>query len=215
MTPLDVITLAQAKKFLKVEFSDDDDLIGGNGTTDFGLIGAAIGLVEQKSQYRLYQRIELLHSDGTYNVDLFQTPLNNVRVVTLEGNPVTWCQIKYEPVRVTVVFLRSTFGPFSGYGAGFTGFGNGGFGDGLDNGVIFPGQGFPASLPLYNILCDVGYTNAPASAGYQNISQIPLTLLQAVKTVITYMYENRDMSVADVLSNISLELDTYNRNPMF
>lgn len=208
MTPLNVITLDQAKAFLRVDFSDDDALITG-------LITAAVGLVEQKTQYRLYQRLEIQHSDGTYNVDLFQTPLNSVSVQTLDGTTVTWCQIKREPVRTTVVFLRSTFGPFSGYGAGFTGFGNGGFGDGLDNGVIFPGQGFPASLPLYNIICDVGYTEAPASGIYQDVTQIPYTLLQAVKTVITYMYENRDMSVADVLSNISLELDTYNRNPMF
>jgi hypothetical protein len=208
MTPLDIISLDQAKLFLRTDFNDDDSLI-----TD--LIYSAVALVEQKTQYRLYQRIETDYSDGTYNVDLFQQPLNNVTVTTLEGNPVTWCQVKRQPVRTTIVFLRSTFGPFSGYGNGFTGFGNGGFGDGFDNGVIFPGQGFPASLPLYTISCDVGYTNSPASAGYQDISQIPYGILIALKTIISYTYENRDMSKVDLPSNILMELESYTRNPMF
>jgi len=208
MTPLDVLSVADAKAFLRVDFSDDDDLIEG-------LIFSAVALIEQKTQYRLYQRTEIEHSDGTYNVDLFQQPLNSVIVQTLEGNPVTWCQIKREPLRTTIVFLRSTFGPFSGYGAGFTGFGNGGFGDGLDNGVIFASQGFPASLPYYNIICDVGYTDNPASSGYLSVDDIPYGIRIALKTIISYTYENRDMSKVDLPSNILMELESYVRSPMF
>jgi hypothetical protein len=209
MIATDIISVDQAKMFLRVDFSDDDTLIAG-------LINSAFNLVEQKTQYRFYQRVEIVNSDGTYNVDLFQKPLNSVTVLTLEGNPVTWCQIKREPVRTTVIFRRSTFGPFSGYGAGFTGFGNGGFGDGLDNGVIFGGQGFPASLPLYNIAIDCGYTNTiPTPAGYTDISACPPTLLQAIQTIISYTYENRDMSAVDLPSNILMELESYVQNPMF
>lgn len=215
LVPTDIISLASAKSFLRVDFTDDDFLIGGDGITTFGLIGSAMNLVEQKTQYRFYQRIEQINSDGTFNVDIFQKPLNSVQVWTLDGAPVTWCQIKIEPARTTVIFRRSTFGPFSGYGNGFTGFGNGGFGDGLDNGVIWGAQGFPASLPLYNILVDCGYIPDPATPPYTGISQCPVTLLQAIYTIISYMYENRDMSAVNLPSNILLELESYVQNPMF
>lgn len=208
MIPTDIISVTDAKAFLRVDFADDDTLI-----TD--LINSAFNLVEQKTQYRFYQRIETQYSDGTYNVDLFQKPLNSVTVVTLEGNPVTWCQIKREPVRTSVIFQRRTFGPFSGYGAGFAGFGNGGFGDGLDNGTIFASQGFPASLPLYTILIDCGYINTPSSLPYTNIAYCPPVLLQAIKTIISYTYENRDMSAIDLPSNIIMELESYVQNPMW
>lgn len=211
MDALNVVSLADAKAFLRVDFADDDTLITS-------LIFSAVALVESKTQYRFYQRIEIQNSDGTYNVDLFQIPLNKVTVQTLEGNPVTWCQIKREPVRTSVIFKRNTFGPFSGYGNGFTGFGNGGFGDGLDNGTIFGNQGFPASLPLYTILIDCGYIDIvpmPNPNNYQPIANIPVTLLQAIKTIISYTYENRDMSLVDLPSNILMELESYVQNPMF
>lgn len=211
MTPLDIISVADAKAFLRVDFSDDDTLITS-------LINSAFNMVEQKTNYRFYQRTERQYSDGTYNVDLFQTPMNKVTVATLEGNLVTNCQIKREPVRTTVIFLRSTFGPFSGYGAGFAGFGNGGFGDGLDNGVIFTDQGFPASLPLYNIDVDCGYVAilpVPNPNNYQLIANCPPTLLQSIKTIISFMYENRDIAALDLPSNILMELESYVQNPMF
>src|SRR6201986_58556 len=98
MTALDVISLTDAKDFLRVDFPDDDNLIES-------IISSAVRLVEQKTQYRLYQRIENQYSDGTYNVDLFQTPLNNVNVVTYDGTPYTACQVKRQPLRTTVIFV--------------------------------------------------------------------------------------------------------------
>jgi len=47
----------------------------------------------------------------------------------------------------------------------------------------FSGYWGTPSLPLYTITLDVGYTN---------IADAPITLVQAVKTIVAYMYENRD-----------------------
>lgn len=189
MNALNVISLQDAKDFLRVDFDDDNTLITS-------IISAAVALVEQKTQYRLYQRVEVLHSDGLYNVQVFQTPTNNITVTTLDGTAYTNVQILREPVRTEVQFK---------FGNGAAGWwANPGFGAGFDNGVtFFP---YPASLPLFNINVDCGYTDA---------SLIPVTLLQAAKTIITFMYENRDMAGVSVPSNVMMELESYNRSPLF
>jgi len=186
MTALDVISLDEAKLFLKVDFADDDALI-----TD--IIGAAVSLVEQKTQYRLYQRIETQHSDGTYNVDLLQTPLNSVNVVTYDGTPYTACQVKRQPLRTTVIFVFR-----------HRGYNTFGFGDGFDNGTTF--YNYPASLPLFTLNID---------CGYQDVTQIPATLIQAVKTVISNMYENRDTEYMQLPDNLTMEIESFNQSPLF
>lgn len=177
MTPLDVISLADAKLFLKVDFDDDDTLITS-------LVYAAIGLVEQKTQYRLYQRIENEYSDGTYPVQLFQTPLNSVAVTTFDGAAVPYATIRRDPVRTVVCFdsylYRGYSDEFNQYGA--------------------------SSLPLYTVKCDVGFAN---------VGDIPVTLLQASKTLISYMYENRDLATTDIPSNVMMELTPFIRMPLF
>ncbi len=174
MTPLDVVTLEQAKLFLKVDFSDDDALITS-------LISAAVALVEQVTKYRLYNRIELEYSDGTYDVPLLQTPLNSVIIANAFGTPNIYATVKRDPVRSVVRFINHCgWNNFTGYGA--------------------------PSLPLYTITCDVGYTD---------VTQIPVTLIQAVKTLIAYMYENRDMAVDSIPSNIMMELTPFDRQPLF
>lgn len=197
MTPLDVISLAQAKQFLKTDFADDDALITS-------IIGSAINYTEQLTNYRLYTRTEYAHSDGTYNVDLFQHPITNVSIQTLDGTPVTWPQIKIEPIRRKIIFERS---PYNNAWSS-----NRGFGDGLDNGVGFFNN-WGASLPLYNILIECGYSNV-LNATYP-VSDIPFAILQAVKTIITNMYENRNSDTETIPSNITDELMSYSRNPMF
>lgn len=190
MTPLDVITLSQAKSFLRVDFADDDTLIES-------IIGSAVNYVEQLTNYRLYRRSETKHSDGTYNIDLFQYPINSIAIQTLDGTAVNWPEIKREPVRTKVIFERS---PFNNAWRS-----NQGFGDGLDNGVgYFTNWG--SSLPLYNIVVDCGYTDS---------DQIPFAILQAVKTIITNMYENRNSDTQTIPSNVTDELMSYSRNPMF
>jgi hypothetical protein len=188
MNALDVISLQQAKDFLRVDFDDDDSLITS-------IISASVTLVEQKTQYRLYQRIEVLHSDGMYNVDVFQMPLNNITVTTLDGTPYTNVQILRQPVRTTVQFK---FGQGSGYWA------NPGFGAGFDNGITF--WPYPASLPLFNINVDCGYLDT---------TLIPVPLIQACKQLITYFYENRDWATAEVPNNVMVLLSPFIRDPMF
>lgn len=193
LTPLDVISLEDAKLFLRTDFDDDDSLITS-------LIYSAVNLVEQKTQYRLYQRTELQYSDGTYNVDLFQTPLNVVTVKTFDGTPYTRCQIKRQPVRTTVIFkgfgLGGHFGVIGEDNSGI-------WGDGLDN---FGGERYPSSLPLFTINIDCGYSDT---------ADIPVSLIQGVKTLISFMYENRDWTAADLPSNVLLEIGTFNQSPLF
>lgn len=193
LTPLDVLSLDDAKLFLRVDFPDDDSLITS-------LIYSAVNLVEQKTQYRLYQRTEKQYSDGTYNVDLFQTPLNNVTVNTFDGTVYTRCQIKKQPVRTTIIFkgfgLGGHFGVLGEDNSGI-------WGDGLDN---FGGESYPTSLPYFTINIDCGYTDT---------TQVPVSLLQAVKTLVSYMYENRDWTAATIPSNVLLEIGTFNQDPLF
>lgn len=189
MTPLNVISLADAKKFLKVEFPDDDALIES-------IISSAVSVIEGYTQYRLYQREEIMHSDGTYNVDVFQYPLNATPTVeTLDGTPYTKIEIKRQPIRTTIMFRFGTHGLYSNFG----------FGDGLDNGVtFFP---YPASLPLYNIILNVGYTNT---------ALIPQGIMQALKTLITDMYDNRSLlPEPGIPNNIAMQLNSFVRSPMF
>lgn len=193
LTPLDVVSLDDAKQFIKVDFPDDDSLITS-------IIYSAVNLVEQKTQYRLYQRTELQYSDGTYNVDLFQTPLNAITVKTYDGTVYTRCQIKRQPVRTTIIFkgfgLGGHFGVIGEDNSGI-------WGDGLDN---FGGESYPSSLPLFTINIDCGYAN---------VELIPVSLIQGVKTLISYMYENRDWTSADIPSNVLLEIGSFNQSPLF
>jgi len=197
MGPLDVVTLAQAKIYLKVDFADDDTLIES-------IIGSAINYVEQATSYRLYTRTEYKHSDATYDVDIFQYPITSVQVQTIDGTVVTWPEIKIDPIRTKVIFLRV---PFNNAWRS-----NQGFGDGLDNGYGYF-SGYSASLPLYKIAIECGYSNT-LGATYP-ISDIPFAILQAVKTIIVNMYENRDTSAESIPSNVTQELQSYSRNPMF
>lgn len=187
MTPLDVISLADAKAYLKIDFNDEDSLIES-------IISAAVSLIEQCTQYRLYQRSEIVHSDGTYNVQLFQYPLNSVAVQTLDGVAYTNVQIKRNPIRTEVQF---TFGAHNVYS-------NQGFGDGLDNGVTF--WPYPASLPLYNIVLSVGY---------ENTDNIPSGIMSALKLLIGDMYDKREILSEPMPNNILLQLNPFVRSPMF
>lgn len=193
MNPLSVVSLDEAKSFLKIDFNDEDSLI----TT---MIGSAVSLIEQTTQYRLYQRTEVEYSDGTYNVDLFQYPLNTVSVQTFDSANYPAVAIKRDPLRTAVLF--KSFGLGGSFG-GFAGTDGLIYGDGLDN---FGGGWFGSSLPLFNIVMSVGYTDT---------TQIPFSLIQAVKSLITYMYENRDMESAKIPNNIMMEIAPFIRNPMF
>lgn len=69
MTALDLISLEEAKIFLRVDFTDDDSLI-----TD--LIYSAVETVENKTNQRLYQREITVK---TYeDVTIYDEPLNSI-----------------------------------------------------------------------------------------------------------------------------------------
>lgn len=77
MTPLDVLSLEDAKQYLQVDFSDDDDLITA-------LIETAVLEIEKETEYRLYQRTEtLLTSKIQYTA--FQFPFNAASVVSQDS----------------------------------------------------------------------------------------------------------------------------------
>lgn len=174
MTPLDVVSLDEAKSFLKVDFDDEDNLITS-------LIYSAVSLVEQYTQYRLYNRDEIMHSDGTYDVDIMLTPLVSVVIKNLDGVTQTVGIQKVNPVRTTVCFGRWNYHNITiSYGA--------------------------ASLPLYNIVCNVGYADT---------NDIPIPLITAVKEVISEAYENRISGKIELPSNIQMQLNPFVRNPLF
>jgi uncharacterized phiE125 gp8 family phage protein len=94
MTPLDIITLQQAKDFLKVDFDDDDDIITG-------LIKSSVSYIEKQTQYRLWNRSEL--ETTSFDTELFQFPINNMVVTDLSGGPPVFRQQQY-PIRLCLQF---------------------------------------------------------------------------------------------------------------
>src|SRR5215467_8472948 len=104
MTPLDVISLDQAKLFLRVDFDDDNDLIEG-------LIYSAVGLVEKETNYRLYQRNEIIYQTGKYYYVAFQYPLNSVvSVINIDSSDVTdytsLVKLKYDALRIIIGYAN-------------------------------------------------------------------------------------------------------------
>lgn len=74
MTPLDVLSLNDAKSYLRVDFDDDDTLI-----TD--IIYGAVDTFEQRTQWRLYNRDEVIQVGNQTEVELFQFPLNSYSIL--------------------------------------------------------------------------------------------------------------------------------------
>lgn len=86
MTPLDLITLAQAKEYLKVDFTDEDILITA-------LIETAIEQVERATDQRLYQRSEVVNVNGDSS-DIVLFPINSITSVK-EGETVLVADVDY------------------------------------------------------------------------------------------------------------------------
>lgn len=82
MSALDVISVRQAKKWLNVDFDEDDELIEN-------IIKAAVDYVERYTYYRLYQRTETVTSLG-YETSLYQYPLSVTGAVDSKG-----AEVKY------------------------------------------------------------------------------------------------------------------------
>lgn len=179
MTPLDVLSLADAKLFLKVDFSDDDDLITS-------LINGAVGLVESFTNYRLYQRSEIINLSRV-EYEAFQFPLNSYSVAAIDSADTNTYIIQpiYFTLR-TVLFWGNGFW-YQGYNEGFY------------NPDVYNVHGCPTNFTL---TLNVGYTDA---------ALIPNDLITAVKIIINKSYEDRTITNEQLLNNVSLMLAPYRR----
>lgn len=181
MSPLDVMSLANAKQYLRVDYMDEDDLITS-------LIYGAVGYVEQDTNYRLYQRNEVIYTTGKYYYTAFQFPLNGASVINQDSSDTNTYTAKYR-----YETLRTIIGWANGYtfhNAWYEFFTNYYYTIHADRNVTF------------TLTLDVGYTDT---------TLIPTDLLTAIKQIISYTYENRDMSKVDLPSNITMLLQKYRR----
>lgn len=184
MGPLNVLSLADAKLFLKVDFTDDDSLITG-------LISAAVSLVEQVTNYRLYNRNEILYT-GQICYDAFQYPLVSASVISADSAITTVPTLKQYPQTLRTVL-------FWGNGFWYTGFNESFF----NNDTYWLNNSCPVT---YVLTLNVGYTDA---------TLIPTDLITAIKQIITFTYENRDATKLDLPDNIQMLLAPYRRYVTF
>lgn len=181
MSPLDVLSVEDAKQFLRVDFSDDDYLISS-------LIYAAVGLVEQKTNYRLYQRNEVIYTTGKYCYTAFQYPFNSATVVNQDSMDANTYTPKncYQTLR-TIIGWANGFWYWDSWEEFFTNY----------TYTVHDSQHTTFILTL-----DVGYIDT---------SLIPNDIITAIKQIITFTYENRDMTKLDLPDNILMMLTNYKR----
>lgn len=181
MTPLSVMPLETAKSFLRVDFDDEDDLITS-------LINAAVGLVEKSTEYRLYQRTELIYTTGKYCYVAFQYPLNGATVTNHDSADTTTytAKFKYETLR-TIIGWANGFWYWDSWEQFFTNY-------------YYTIHTSPHVT--FELRLDVGYTD---------VTLIPTDLITAIKQIISYTYENRDMTKMEMPSNITMMLTNYKR----
>lgn len=180
MTPLNVVTLQQAKDYIRVDYGDDDELITG-------LINSAVGLVEQTTNYRLYQRNEVIFRSGFYYYNAYQFPINSASVVNHDSADTFDYQVKYfyEPLRVNLAWWNGYF-----------------YWDSWESFMTNYTYTIHTRPVTFVLTLDVGYTDT---------AQIPTDLITAIKQIISFTYENRDMTKLDLPSNITLLLANYRR----
>lgn len=93
-TALDVISLQQAKDHLVIDFNDYDQQIQG-------LIETAISLVEQYTDYRLYERVETFYAT-TCSTNIVTYPITVTDVVNEAGDVVTGYKTRNLPLSITL-----------------------------------------------------------------------------------------------------------------
>lgn len=93
--PLDVVSVAQVKTELVIDFADDDTLISDK-------IKAAISLIEAETQWRFYPRTETVNVQRQ-TIDLFQWPINTINAVNQDSEAVTFTEKKW-PLRLEINF---------------------------------------------------------------------------------------------------------------
>lgn len=180
MSPLDVVTVQQAKDFLKVDFDDEDLIIEG-------LISSAIGLIEQNTQYRLYNRTEVIYTSKIL-YEAFQFPLIGASVVSQDSADTNVYTMRMRPQTLRTILF---------WGNGF---------EYIDSYQQFWNNDY------YNLSnpCSVTFSLS-LNVGYTAVADIPQDLITAVKQVIVFTYENRDMTKEEILSNIDMLIAPYRR----
>ncbi len=176
----DVLTVDEAKKYLRVDFDDDDVLIGS-------LIQSAVALVEQTTNYRLYRRDELIYTSKV-GYEAFQFPINGVTVISQDSADTTVFTVKSRPQSLrNILFWGNGFWYDSSYDS------------------FYSNDYFNVNNPcgpVYVLTLDVGYDDP---------SETPNDLVMAVRQLVSYYYENRDMDALTIPSNIDLMLNQYRR----
>jgi hypothetical protein len=180
MSPLDVLSLVNAKEYLKVDFVDDDLLITS-------LIKAAVSLVEKDTNYRLYNRPEIINLSTVY-YDAFQYPLISATVLSMDSSDTNVYTVKqwFQSLRTKL---------FWGNGNYYVG----NNGDGFYNPDMYMISACPSN---YQLTLNVGFTDT---------TLIPDDLLTAIKQIVVFTYENRDLTKLTLPDNIMLLLANYRR----
>jgi hypothetical protein len=178
MTALDVLSLEDAKSYLKVDFSDDDALIES-------LIKSAVGLVEQTTNYRLYRRNEVINTSKV-GYTAFQFPLNSASANAMDSQGTYTVRQQYQALR-TELFWGNGFGYINDY-----------------NQYFF-------NTDFYNLSgCNTAFT-LTLDVGYTDTTLIPADLITAIQQIITFTYENRDLTNFKLPDNIMLLMQPYKR----
>lgn len=95
--PLDVVSVADIKEELLIDFNDDDAVIERK-------IKAAISLIEQETVWRFYPRTEIMQASAN-TVQVFQYPLTSITAVNSDNDPLNFSRVDW-PLRVTIDFDR-------------------------------------------------------------------------------------------------------------
>jgi hypothetical protein len=177
MNALDVLSLQDAKDYLKVDFDEDNNIITS-------LIKAAVSMVEKSTEYRLYQRTELIKT-SKIEYTAFQFPFNGATVEAMDSQGTYNIRLSYQTLR-TELF----------WGNGYWYYGN-------DHNFFNPST--------YNVHgCQTNF-NLTLDVGYTDVTLVPDELITAVKQVITDKYENRNITNEQLLNNISIFIAPYKR----
>jgi hypothetical protein len=179
--PLNVLSLADAKLYLKVDFDDDDSLITS-------LIGTAVSYVEKATEYRLYQRPEIITLAKIW-YEAFQFPLNAASVVAIDSADTNTYTVQQWPETLRTKLF----------------WGNGNFWcDPYNNELNWNQNYFNLSAPprVFTLTLDVGYADT---------TQVPTDLLAAIQQILEFTYDNRDLTMAKLPNNIQMLLSNYKR----
>lgn len=130
MDALDVLSLAEAKDYLSIDFPDYDNIITS-------AIHGMVSLVEQMTNYRLYQRDEVIQV-GTSKYDAFQFPINSIISVVDNNGYAAVYKLEKLPLRWTFTFKNAIQYFYANEFPEFIG---------------------PAVIDLNTITLDVGYTD--------------------------------------------------------